>query len=100
MRGGGTYDDGGVGRPHGKADHTGLNGCRGVMTGVGDYDDRRGGSSLVLAMAFSSLDGLHDDSGLLLRDRSGWELDADVGLAVAGAGNVAGCRVDDGHGLR
>ena len=103
MRGGGTtYDDGGVaGRPHGKADHTGLLTRR--MAGMGDHDDRRGGSSLVLLpmLAFGGgLDGLHDDSGLLLRDRSGRELDADVGLAVAGAGDVAGRRVDDGHGLR
>ena len=65
------------------------------MTGMGDHDDRRGGSRVTLG-----LHGLDHDSRLLLRERSGRELDADVGLAVAGSGDVAGCRVDDGHGLR
>ena len=70
------------------------------MTGMGDHDDRRGGSSLVMRVTFG-LHGLDHDSGLLLRERSGRELDADVGGAVAaGAGDVAGGRVDDGHGLR
>ena len=87
-----------MGWPHGQADHTGLTGLV-LMTGVGDYDDRRGGSSLVLRVTFG-LHGLDHDSGLLLRERSGRELDADVGLAVAGAGYVARGRVHDGHGLR
>ena len=87
-----------MGWPHGQADHTGLTGLV-LMTGVGDYDDRRGGSSLVLSLTFS-LHGLHHDPGLLLGDRSGWQLDADVGLAVAGARYVAGGCVHDSHGLR
>ena len=99
LRGGGTYDDGGaaVGRPHGQTDDA-AGGLMG-LTGMGDHDHRsRGGSA---GLAPLGLDGLHDDAGLLLGDRSGRELDADVGVAVAGgAGDVAGGRVDDGHGLR